>query len=380
MSPRTCFSGSETLIRDRDHRSRPLAPGSGALPVVFLLAAVCASAAVPATGAVVQEEETGPRERVAESFFGYEPSEERLYRLGPEDALAPGESAEWRIGFEGFVEIDDERYAEFSFEHVRFELIPGTWNPAEELLEVRVQGRVIMNRDAFPLRVEFEQDFVIRGERASGDSRRRLRYVYDEEASEYRKQVGIRNRDWDFDFAPVKYEQMDLEALRGLFLYMPSALGCLGTSRGTCVEQELSFANPGFLSMVLPYLLEASESEREFMFFTPSSVGLSPFRPVTGGRWLSRERDTFESRDRYFQRWKLRLGVSEEIEVGPRTMHAWKLDMGGGIDEIWIEPSGRVLRVDLGTTPRNRDDRHIRLVFSFEDFVTPNEDPAEECC
>jgi hypothetical protein len=54
--------------------------------------------------------------------------------------------------------------------------------------------------------------------------------------------------------------------------------------------------------------------------------------------------------------------------------------MGAGIDRIWIEPEGRVLRVDLDTTRDNSDERYIRYVFPSEAFTSPNDDPAEECC
>lgn len=315
-----------------------------------------------------------------ERFFGYEPGEERLYRLGPPESLVPGESAEWRIRFRGYRETEDGSVAEMEFGHRRFELIPGTWNPAEDIMEVRVDGRALLSRDGFPLQVQFEQFFVSQGERLSADGRRRMSYTYLPESREYRKDLSVDGRDWDFEFRVPTHEEIDLEERRGVFLYEPSSLGCLGTSQRTCLAQELSFANPGFLSMVLPYLLEEEPSERDFMFFMPAGIGASPFRPMDVSRVLPRERDNQGNQRRYFERWKLKLGASREVEVGPRTMHAWELEVGGGIDRVWMEPGGRVLRVDLETAWDNPDERHIRLVFPYEDFVTPNEDPAERCC
>ena len=98
------------------------------------------------------------------------------------------------------------------------------------------------------------------------------------------------------------------------------------------------------------------------------------------GRWISRERDNLGNLRRYFVEWKLKLEESEDVQVGPRTMHSWKVDMGGGIDRIFVEPGGRVLRVDLESTWDNTDKRWIRFLFPYEDFTSPNEDPAQRCC
>lgn len=342
-----------------------------ALAIVFFGLALAGVAATP---------QQGPGEPPVDVFFGYEPGEERLYRIGPPDSLAPGEEAEWRIRFAGTREHATGTLAVFEFEHQRFELVAGTWNPAEELMEVRVRGSAGLGRDGFPVQVEYEQRFFLKGESTASDGRRFVRFEYDPERERYTKFLQVARRDWEFDFAIPGSDEIDRERLRGLFLFLPSALGCLGTSRGTCVETEPALANPGFLTFVLPYLLEEERSERHFHFFMPEAIGGSPFAPVNPARWMSRERNNITSQERYFERWKMKLGASEDVEVGPRTMHAWELDLGGGIDKIWIEPSGRVLRVDLEETFTNRDRRHIRLVFPFEEFTSPNADPAETCC
>lgn len=316
----------------------------------------------------------------ADSLFGYAPGEERLYQIGPPDSLMPGESAEWSVRFARTRETENGLEADFEFSHRRFEVLTGSLNAAQEILEIRVDGTATFNRDGFPLQVRFQQQFLNRGERTAQDGRRSVSFVYEPDRKRYRKELAVGKQDWDFNFAIPGYDELDLDSQRGLFLYLPSSLGCIGSARATCVESELAFANPGFLAMVLPYLLEEEKTERDFLFFMPSSIGATPFRPVIGGRWLSRERNNLGNQKRYFERWKLKLGESEEIEVGPRKMHAWRLEMGGGIDRIWIEPGGRVLRIDLETTMGNADKRYIRLVFPFEDFVSPNPDPAEKCC
>lgn len=354
-----------------------------ATPALAVLLVVAASTAWGSTTAEDRQAGSeGDRPApLAETFYGYEPGEERRYRIGPPEELAPGESAEWEIRYEGIE--DDPTFgpvARFAFGHHRFELVPGSWGPAEEIMEVRVTGVALLSRDAFPLDVRYEQHFLSGGETTSGSARRNLRFLFDRETRRYTKYLEMDRRDWDFRFAIPSHDDVDGEALRGLYLFMPSALGCIGTSRGTCIEAEPAFTNPGFLSMVLPFLLEEEKSERDFYFFMPAGIGSTPFRPTMPSRWLSRERDNLRSQDRYFERWKMKLGASEEVEVGPRQLHAWEMELGGGIDRIWIEPSGRVVRIDLETTWSNTDDRHIRLVFPFEEFLSPNDDPAEECC
>jgi len=116
------------------------------------------------------------------------------------------------------------------------------------------------------------------------------------------------------------------------------------------------------------------DSKREFLFFMPTGLDASPFRSVIAGPWLSRERNQLNQRARYFDFMKLELLASADVEVGPRTMHAWELDMCCGVKTAWIEPEGRVLRIDLETTMSNSHDRWIRLLHGFEDFTSPNDD------
>ena len=78
---------------------------------------------------------------------------------------------------------------------------------------------------------------------------------------------------------------------------------------------------------------------------------------------------------RYFEIMKIELGTSWDVEVGPKTLHAWEVDLCCGIDQAYIEPGGRVVRVNLETTYTNSDKRYIRLVFPFEEFML-NEDPV----
>lgn len=347
-------------------------------PAACLGAALLVAAALAGphggTGEARAQEAPGPT-----SAFGYQLGELRHYRLGPLESLASGEAADWTIELERFVETPDGWNVLFAFTHDRIERVPGSMD-ARDLIGVNVYGSLLTNLDGFPLEIDFVQELSIAGETLSSSDVRHVAYAWDRSANRYRKNVKIGKRDWDFDFGAAKYDYYDEDRPRGIYVYMPSALGCLGSSRYACFENDPAFANPGLLSILFPALMDADRGERDFMFLMPTTVGAPPFVSSGAGDWLRRERSGFEAVARYFDRTKLRLGISEEIEVGPRKRHAWELRIGSGVDRIWIEPEGRVLRVDLDQTYDNTDKRYIRYVFPSEAFTSPNVDPAEECC
>lgn len=335
-----------------------------AVPLTFL-AAILAGAAL--ADAMAQAPEL-------DSAFGFEVGEERAYKLGPVDAVFAGEAAEWRIWLERLEQVDGQYLATFNFTHERYEGIPGSQDPTRGLMNVSVQGRLRTNLAGFPLMVQYQQEFSILGEEVYGNGRRIIRFDYDADRKRFDKGVKVGKRDFDFHFAVPKYEYLDPSVPRGAYVYMPGALDCLGTSQVTCVELEPAFANPGLLSLMMSTLSEVEEDEREFLFFMPASLSASPFNQVMAGPWLSRERNNIASMKRYFDFMKVKLGPSVEIEVGPRTLHAWEIDMCCGIDRIYVRPDGTVLRVDLEGTMHNSPDRWIRYVFPSEEFST-NEDP-----
>lgn len=348
------------------------------LTAVGLSAAIVAAAGLSVLPGAVADART--QERPAPSgAFGFQLGELRHYRLGPVESLASGEAADWTIELERFIETPEGWNVLFEFTHDRIERVPASMD-ARDLIGVNVYGSLVTNLDGFPLEIDFVQELSLAGETLSSSDVRHVAYTWDRDAGRYRKNVKIGKRDWDFDFGAAKYDHYEEDRPRGIYVYMPSALGCLGSSRYACFENDPAFANPGLLSILFPALLDADKGERDFMFLMPTTVGAPPFVSAGAGDWLRRERSGFESVARYFDRTKVRLGVSEEIEVGPRTRHAWELRLGSGVDRIWIEPEGLVLRVDLDSTYDNTDKRYIRYVFPSEAFTSPNVDPAEECC
>lgn len=361
-------------MRDGRQVERPRRRGGRTATRLGLAAIVIAGIVL---AAALAQPAQAPRPDTA---FGFEPRELRRYRIGPPDSLALGETAEWTLRFDGFEYPAGETLAVFSFTHERFERIPGTFGNVIQLLSVLVEGRLKTNLAGFPLHVQYTQRFIDQGEEMDGTGRRFVRFRFDRQEKRFVKTVRVGTQEWEFKFGVPKQKHIDLEIPRGLYMYMPGALGCLGETRVICVELEPALANPGFLSLALPALEELEEAKREFVFLMPVSLAASPFHRLMAGPWLSRERDRLGNIQRYYEFIKLKLEASAQIEVGPRTLHAWKLDMCCGIDQVWVEPGGRVLRVDLDTTMLNPDDRFIRYVFPFEEFVSPNEDPELKCC
>ncbi len=333
----------------------------------MLLIAATVSVAAAVTSAAAQAP-------VPSRALSFDVGEQRRYRIGPAESLGLGESAEWSIALRSIVDENGEWVANFEFDHERFEVIPGSFDPAGGLMIVNVEGRLRTNLAGFPLWLEYTQTFDAGADEWSDNGRRTIRFVYEGDGK-YRKYIKAGRQDWDFKIGVPKYKHMDFDMPRGLYLYMPTAISCLGTSQDTCMDQEPAFANPGFLSMMAAALEEMEPSKREFMFFMPGGLSQSPFMPLAGGRWLSQERNQINNMKRYFEIMKIELGTSWDIEVGPKKLHAWEVDLCCGIEQAYIEPGGRVVRVNLDTTYTNSDKRYIRLVFPFEEFML-NDDPV----
>ena len=177
-----------------------------------------------------------------ERALSFEIGEERRYRIGPQESLGMGESAEWTIALREVIEERGEYIANFEFSHERFERIPGSLS-ANDFMIVTVEGRLRTNLAGFPLWLEFTQDFEVDQSEAFDNARRSIRYVYDGDG-DFRKFIKQGRTEWDFKVGIPKYDYMDFDAPRGLYIFIPTALDCLGTGRVTCVDDEPAFANP----------------------------------------------------------------------------------------------------------------------------------------
>lgn len=313
-------------------------------------------------------DEAGEAPRL-EGAFGFEIGEERRYVLGPKESLYASETAEWALSLERIEGTRDSPVAVFELWHERWEAIPGAFSfnaqSSRELMSVRVRGTLKVNLHGFPLELSFTDERQIGMERVADYGRRRVSFVFDGER--YRKEVEFDRRDYDFHIAIANHDTVDLQEPSGLFVYHPGSLACLGDREtGPCGELDPAFANPGLLSLMMPLLLDEPDGEREFQVFRPAGIQAPLYSRMRLQPWVRRERNQLNNLSRYYERFGVELGVSEEIEVGGRTLHSWKVEVGPGIDRFYIEPGGRVLRVDLESTWTNGRDRWIRLQWPAE--------------
>lgn len=303
----------------------------------------------------------------ATGAFGFELKEERRYVLGPEDALRPGESAFWRIRLEALEGGAEERRAVFVLEHSRDEFFSDAVSRGRAL-RVLIDAELTVNPYGFPVRLALREQEDAGGETESLSQVRETIYEFDGE--QYQKRSRLSGREWTFDVPIANQENLDVASRIGLYLFLPSALRCLGEyNRGplrSCAGIEPAFANPGLLSLVMPDIWEDDDADREVLFFQPSGVGTSPVGLMNINAWLRVERNPLTSLRRYYDHIRLALEEVAEVEVGTRTVRAWRLSVSGGLRDVWVDDQGRVLRSDIDPHPRTHRDRFIRLQFPSE--------------
>jgi len=316
---------------------------------------------------------TGPSQasRQYRDAFGYTIGEERRYVLEPERSLRSGESAWWSIVLADIRGEGDRLEIDFDLEHQRTEVYRDVFSgPSGRLQTITADSRVTMNRFGFPERVVLNEQHDVSGETGSLSDARTTVFTFDGER--YVKQVRIDGHEWTFNIAIASHRGLDLAAQTGLYLFMPSALRCLGHQGvpgrpARCNDGEIAFANPGLLSVALPVLWEEQVNEKELLFFKPDGVGTTPSGLMNMGDWVRRERDQLGSITRYFGRAKLEFReYVEQIEVGPRTVGGWKVDAGGSMRELYTDGNGTVLRVEIDPHPVTNGRRWIRLLYPSE--------------
>ena len=354
-------------------RSLILRQGLAAVLLLALASALPLAALVEMEAGALAAEESAAQNTATGMMMGafsFKLGEERCYRMGPEDSMRAGESADWVLRLDHFDDgagVNGARdvRAIFAFEHERFEFLRQALNTQRRFLNVSVEGELTVNLDGFPLELEYVEKHSIAGEEMSRYGRRFVRFSFDGRRME--KQVRFDERNWDFKIGIASDKTVDLSIPRGLFTFVPSSVACLGDAYGgLCGENDPAFSNPGLLSLMMPALLEEEDGERDVMFFMPAGINVSPFQMIRIDLWVHRERDNINNLRRYFERTKMELGASVDIELGPRRFHAWEIEVSDGIKKVYIEPDGKVLRVDLESTMGNSRDRWIRLLLPSE--------------
>jgi len=303
--------------------------------------------------------------------FGYRLGEERRYVLEPQKSLRPGESAWWSIVLDDIQGEGDEMRIVFRLDHQRSELIRDMFGGANGRMQVvDVSGTLTVNRFGFPERLVINEQHDVSGEVGSQSDIRTTRFTFDGERLV--KQVRIEGHEWQFNVSIAGDDDLDLEVPYGLYAYVPTGLACLG-SPGTpgrpsrCLAGDPAFANPGLLSLALPVMWEEQVNEKQFLFFMPSGVGTLPAGLMDINGWVRRERDTLNNYTRYFDKTKLEIKDYEQgVEIGPRTVDAWRFDGNGQMGEFYADADGTVLKVDIDPHPVTYGQRWIRLLYPSE--------------
>lgn len=304
--------------------------------------------------------------------FGYRVGEERHYTLGPEDALRRGEVGSWLMRLDDTEGEGEDFKAIFTLSHERSTTYSDMLSQGgADIFSIRVETVLTVNAHGFPLKVVITEQQDL-GERAVQSDLRTSTYTFNGEG--YTKHVRLSGRSWDFDVHIATHRDLDVEVPRGVFMYLPTGLRCLGLRTNTieydpfeyregCDWSDPAMGNPGLLSLVIPELWETENAEKEFLFFTPVTMGTRPAGLINQGQWLRQERDRISNTNRYWEKAKLEVKELVEIEVGPRTMEAWKMDLW---NDVYVDRYGKVLRVDLDPNPQYSKDRWIRIQFASE--------------
>ncbi len=303
--------------------------------------------------------------------FGYQLGEERHYILEPDKALRPGEHGMWSIRFADVAgEGEDLRFI-FNLEHERSELIRDMFGGLSGRLQtIRVESVLTLNAFGFPLRVVMSEQHEVAGERRTESDMRTTIFTFDGER--YTKAVRIEGREWRFPISIAKNKDLNLESRTGLYTFLPSALRCMGQPAmigrpRRCEEGDITFANPGLLSIVIPVLREEKVNKREFLFFKPAGVGTMPAGLMDMSGWVRRERDTQRSISRYFDKMTIEFEAYEEgVEMGVRTVSAWRVEASGSMRKFWVDAEDRVIKVELDPHPRTNQKRWIRMLYPSE--------------
>ena len=346
-------------------------PGRVAAPGIAPMAAP----GVALTSAPATEPADAPGEAAGQAgrrAFGYRVGEERRYILGPEDALRRGEIGAWLIRLDETEGEGESFKATFSLSHERSTTYMDLLSQGKaDIFFIRVETVLTVNAYGFPLKVVITEQQDL-GERAIESDLRTSIYTFNGEG--YTKQVRLSGRNWEFDVHIANHRELDVEVPRGLFLYLPTGLRCLGLRTNTieydpfeyregCDWSDPAMGNPGLISLLIPELWETEDAKKEFLFFTPVTMGTRPAGLINQGQWLRQERDRLSNTQRYWERMKLEVKELVEIKVGPRTLEAWKMDLW---NDVYVDRYGKVLRVDLDPNPQYSKDRWIRIQFASE--------------
>ncbi len=321
------------------------------------------------------------------SFLGFDLGEERRYVLGPADDLYLGEGAVWTIQLREVLADPPDAIFELTHEwsgaEYRSEPAIGT------LMGVSSNGELRVNMHGFPLDLRFQ---TVRRLYGYGEHAYTVRYRFDD--GDFRKTFSVGSNDFEHPVRVRRPGSLDVSVPLGMWAHAPMALECMfaranaasgvapivmtpptaGSSTSPTMSRaplrfvdapecrEPLFANPGLLSLMLPTLWEAGTGELDFLMLTPAgdygmpgasggggtSGGGSGLSGGAGTRHFDSQRATRPQTNSEID--NLRYVDRVRVEVGPRTLDAWRFEEMRAFDAVYVDDDGVVLRVDLSAS------------------------------
>jgi hypothetical protein len=279
--------------------------------------------------------------------FGFLVGEERRYILGPPESLLDGEGREWRIGLENIIEQEGELVAVFSLDFE--DRMPGISYRGSQEVYFRSEGELRVNLHGFPLELRYTEGEEQSGEAPWRGEPRSTTYEYDSEAQTYIKSVRVPDQQFEYDVPVARHSDLDLDVPSGLFAYLPAS------------EGDAALVNPGLLSLALPTRVDGALADRKVLLLTPQTTPRYLNR-----EWIMAERNGRTSIRRNYETSEIRLVEQTSVELGRRTVPAWRLELRRFHGAVYVDDGGRVLRVDINRHPRTGLQRWIRLLHPTE--------------
>jgi len=254
---------------------------------------------------------------------------------------------DWRIKLESIEGEAEDYVAIFSFEFE--DRAPGLSVRGPQEVYFRVEGELRVNRFGFPLTLRYLEFDAQSGESPWRGDPRTTTYEFDTEDQRYKKSVRVTDQDLDYTIPVARNSALDLSVPSGLIAYLPTGDG------------DSALTNPGLLSLALPARVDGALPDTPVVLLAPQITPRFPER-----NWITAERNARESLSRNYSPSEIKLVEQTSVEVGRRTVPAWRLELRRFPGKIYVDDAGQVLRVDINRHPRNNKVRWIRLLHPTE--------------
>ncbi len=322
-----------------------------------------ASIAAPDVDEIVRVHAAGHGQG-GETFLGFRIGQEIRYALERDGDVPADARVTWGIRLDG---IEDE----LGVFGLTYEAIDGRGDPAAPPgqageITALATGTAWINAHGFPTRVRFVSQRLT----PSGPLGYSIEYRFEDRRMFKRLEGREKEQDKELD----DYETIDLRAPAGMYLFHPVHPECLAAAdiEAPCLGREPLFANPGLLSLTMPAVWDSGTGSLSFVALSPTGViprilmggnpaGGSGF--TVGGYNLlgGSGPDPFSDAEDALQTFAIRAdGDLLQLDVGGRTVDAWRLDVTAPLESAYVDGSGSIVRIDLATTGEATGDYRIR--------------------